>query len=75
MAMCCVVDTLQSIIPANQYDVMNIAEHHQAEINEVSRLANEAWKAMQPLIAEIKERIPEIFDELIKGGWIRSSEE
>lgn len=67
--------TLQSVIPANQFDEMNIADHHQAEINEVNRLANEAWQAMLPLIAEIKERIPEVFDEPIKGGWIRSPEE
>lgn len=66
--------TLQSVIPANQFDEMNVADHHQVEINEVNRLANEAWKAMLPLIAEIKERIPEAFDEPIKGGWIRSSE-
>lgn len=67
--------TLQSVIPANQFDEMNISDHHQVEINEVNRLANEAWQAMLPLIAEIKERIPEVFDEPIKGGWIRSPEE
>jgi hypothetical protein len=67
--------TLQSIIPANQFDEMNIAAHHQAEINEVNRLATEAWKTLLPLIAEVKERIPEVFDEPIKGGWIRSPEE
>lgn len=67
--------TLQSVIPANQFDEMNIAQHHQSEINEVNRLATEAWKALVPLISEIKERIPEVFDEPIKGGWIRSPEE
>ena len=67
--------TLQSIIPANQFDEMNVAAHHQAEINEVKRLATEAWKTLLPLIAEVKERIPEVFDEPIKGGWIRSPEE
>ncbi|MFY1713331.1 hypothetical protein J3366_17780 [Tritonibacter mobilis] len=67
--------TLQSVIPANQFDEMNIADHHQAEINEVNRLANEAWQAMLPLIAEIKVRIPEVFDEPIKSDWIRSPEE
>jgi len=48
---------------------------HQAEINEVNRLATEAWKTLLPLILEVKERIPEVFDEPIKGGWIRSPEE
>jgi hypothetical protein len=67
--------TLQSVIPANQFDEMNVASHHQAEINEVNRLATEAWKAMRPLVAEIKVRIPEVFDEQIRGGWIRSPEE
>jgi len=67
--------TLQSVIPANQFDEMDITERHQTEINEVNRLASEAWKAMMPLITEIKERIPEVFDEPIKGGWIRSPEE
>ncbi len=67
--------TLQSVIPANQFDEMNVAQHHQSEINEVNRLATEAWKALVPLISEIKERIPEVFDEPIKGGWIRSPDE
>jgi hypothetical protein len=67
--------TLQSVIPAAQFDEMQISENHKAEINEVNRLADEAWKAMLPLIAEIKERIPEVFDEPVKGGWIRSPDE
>lgn len=54
---------------------MNIADHHKTEINEVNRLANEAWQAMLPLIVEIRERIPEVFDERIQGGWFRSPEE
>lgn len=67
--------TLQSIIPARIFDDMNISEQHRTEIREANRLATEAWKAMVPLIAEIKIRIPEVFDEPIKGGWIRSLEE
>lgn len=66
--------TLQSIIPARKYDEMNIFDHHQDEINEVNRLAKEAWKGMLPLIREIKDRIPEVLDEPIKDGWIRTSE-
>ena len=66
--------TLQSVIPAKQYDEMNISERHKGEINEANRMATEAWKALQPLIAEIKERIPEVFDEPVKTGWIKSSE-
>ncbi len=65
---------LRSVIPANQFDEMNVAPHHQDEINEVNKLSTEAWEAIRPLIAEIKERIPEVFDEQIRDGWIRSPE-
>ena len=66
--------TLQSIIPARHYDEVDISDRHQAEIDETNRLARDAWNAMLPLIAEIRERIPEVFDEPIKAGWIRSTE-
>ena len=66
--------TLQSIIPAKQLGKMKISQLHQDEIKETNRMAGEAWKAMLPLIKEIKERIPEVFDEPIKADWIRSPE-
>jgi hypothetical protein len=56
---------LQSIIPPGVFDDMNISPQHREEIREANRLAALAWRAMIPLIAEIKERIPEVFDEKI----------
>lgn len=65
---------LQSIIPANQFDEWNISDRHQAEIKETNRLATEAWKSMEFLIAEIRDRIPEAFDDPIEDSWFRSVE-
>ncbi|MFG6561735.1 hypothetical protein ACGYK7_14635 [Sulfitobacter sp. 1A15299] len=66
---------LQSIIPANQFDGWNISDRHKDEINETNRLATEAWKSMKILLADIKDRIPETFDDPIEGRWFRSTEE
>ena len=43
-----------------------------AEIDEANRLATLAWKRLPPLMAKIKERIPETFNEPIAYGWFRS---
>lgn len=49
-------------------------EHHrvQSQMDEANRLAGLAWKRLPPLIAKIKERIPETFDEPIAYDWFRS---
>lgn len=52
-------------------------EHHrvQQEIDEANRLASIAWEHLPPLIAKIKERVPETFNEAITYGWFRPSAE
>lgn len=60
----------QNFIPSSQ---MGSKERFKEEIREANRLANLAWEHFPPIIAEIKQRVPEAFDEPISYDWFRSA--
>ncbi|MEP4013631.1 MAG: hypothetical protein ABJL92_16595 [Sulfitobacter sp.] len=66
---------VRHIVPARRYTSAGIDPELKAVIEEANRLASEAWDAMLPLITEIKDRIPEVFDEPIKRDWFRTRDE
>lgn len=64
---------MQSIRPLELIGT-EYGQHYEEQIGEANRLASLAWRQVPPLVARIKERVPEAFDEAIEYGWFRSSD-
>jgi hypothetical protein len=69
---------LQRIIPPDDFAKFDafgsLPNHLMIEVKQANDLAGTAWNRLEQLVAVVKTRVPEVFDEAISYQWYRSSD-